>query len=67
MPASKAHMKATNKYNQKAYCTVSVRVKRTDGIWDKITQAAADAGVSKATWIYNALSHELERQAKESE
>ena len=67
MPASKAQMKANNKYNRKTYATITVRSKKADNLAEQIDQAATAAGVSKATWILTAITHELERQAKPEE
>lgn len=62
MPASKAHMKATDKYNAKAYDRIAIRVRRDADITKDVIQAAADAeGKSLNAYIMDAIRDKIKR------
>lgn len=66
MPQSQAHMKATNRFNSKAYETITIRLRKdkTDnsGLSREIIQNAADAaGLSLNAFCLAAIKEKIEK------
>lgn len=65
MPASKAHIKATNKWMAKAYDRVNLTMPK--GRKDTVQAHAAARGESVNGFINRAISETMERDAEEPE
>lgn len=52
---SDAAKRATAKYQREKMESISIRVKRSEGLYDRIKQAAADRGIKPAQFIKQAL------------
>lgn len=63
MTATKAHMKATKKYEDKAYFKTLVRFQKEDE--DRIRAAANEAGNSLNGYIVGLVMADVERMEKE--
>lgn len=66
MPQSQAHMKATNRFNSKAYEAITIRLRKdkTDnsGLSREIIQNAADAaGLSLNAFCLAAIKEKIEK------
>lgn len=62
MPASKAHIKATTKYESKAYDKITFRVRKDGELSkDNITAYAEKVGESLNAYIYEAVRQRMER------
>ncbi len=65
MPASKAHMKATNKWMAKAYDRINLTVAK--GKKEVLQAHAAARGESVNGFINRAIDHEMERDTEGGE
>ena len=62
MPATKAHIRATDKYNAKAYDRTYLRTKKEGDLTIDIIKSAADsAGESLNTFILEAVRRRIEQ------
>ena len=62
MTATKAHIKATGKYEKKAYDKVLLRIRKdTEPTRDTITAAADRAGLSLNAYIMEAVKEKISR------
>ena len=63
MPASKAHIAATGRYEKKAYDKVLLRIRKdTEPTRETITKAAEAAGMSLNAYVMEAVKEKLERE-----
>ena len=58
MAVSKAHIKASNKYNKENYKKIQANIKPSD--FEIIEKHCKDTGLSKATVIVNAVKYCIE-------
>lgn len=65
MPATKAHIKATTKYESKAYDKILLRLRKDSDINKDAIQAAADrAGQSLNSFILEAVEEKIKEGSK---
>ena len=65
MPVSKAHIRATTKYESKSYDKILIRVRKEDdpsGLYrEKIQQAAEKDGMSLNGYILQAIKEKIDK------
>lgn len=61
MAVSKAQSRASRKYNDKTYEIITCRSRKTDKLNDLLDIASEKAGISKASYIIDAIRAQLEK------
>lgn len=68
MPASKAHIRATIKYETKSYDKLCIRIRKDADITREDIQSAADqAGESMNVYVMEAVRRRMESDAEEKD